>query len=158
MIIISDTSPISNLIQIDCLYLLEKLFGSVVIPPTVFKELCVLENQKAVLENTAWIQVRQIKNYAKVAILESILDKGEAEAIILAQELEAEQLLIDERKGRAEAEKLGLKIVGILGILIKSKNEGLLDKVKPYLERLSQVGFRIKPNFLKEVLKLVDEL
>jgi uncharacterized protein len=157
MIVVSDTSPISNLIQIDCLFLLEKLFGKIVIPTTVFHELCVIETQKTILGNTTWISVQEVIDANQVATLEMILDKGEAEAIVLAQELEATQLLIDERKGRTEAERRGLKIVGILGILIKAKQEGLISFVKPYLNRLVSVGFRINPRFLTEVLTLVDE-
>jgi predicted nucleic acid-binding protein len=109
------------------------------------------------LENTDWISVQNVQDTTEVNILEAILDKGEAEAIALAQEIQASQLLIDERRGRAEAEKRGLKIVGILGVLIKAKQEGLISLVEPYLNDLLQVGFRINPSFLAEVLALVGE-
>jgi uncharacterized protein len=157
MIVVSDTSPISNLIQINALDLLQQIFGNIVIPTTVFEELCVIPTQKTILENTTWINVHQVRDIMAVRALEAILDKGEAEAIVLAQELEARELLIDERKGRTEAERRGLNIVGILGILIKAKHEGLIPLVKPYLDALLEVGFRISPRFLAEILVLVNE-
>lgn len=103
MLIVSDTSPITNLIQINQLELLNKLFGEIIIPDKVFGELSVYENQKIKVENHEWILVKSVKDKKLIKKLEIQLDLGEAQAIILAKELEADILIIDERKGRKTA-------------------------------------------------------
>lgn len=86
------------------------------------------------------------------------LDKGESEAIILAYELQADFLLIDERKGRRTAQEMGVKTIGLMGILIKAKNQGLLEKIAPVLEDLTQVaGFWISDKLKEEILILAGE-
>jgi predicted nucleic acid-binding protein len=87
------------------------------------------------------------------------LDLGEAEAIALALELKADELLIDERLGRRETVRLGLSITGILGVLLIAKNRGLVSKVKPIMESLiSQANFRISHQLYEEVLQTANEL
>ncbi len=85
-VIVSDTSPITSLIQIDQLDLINKVFGDVFIPEAVYTELCRVPNQKSILDNQNWIFVRNAQNRKQVANLELDLDAGEAEAIVLAIE------------------------------------------------------------------------
>ena len=86
------------------------------------------------------------------------LDSGEAEAIILAKEIQAELLLIDERKGRNEARRFGIKIIGLLGVLVSAKRNGFIDEVKPLLDTLvNQIGFRVSKTLYERVLQEVDE-
>ncbi len=91
-------------------------------------------------------------------LLSRELDKGEAEAIALALELRADQVLIDERRGRRIAARLNLRYTGILGILVEAKNRGLISEVKPLLDALiNQAVFWVAAPLYSSVLQIVDE-
>ena len=158
MIVVSDTSPITNLIQIGCLNLLNVVFGKIIIPQTVYNELCELADQKKILADQDWISVIAAENRSVITQLEANLDKGEAEAIALAIELQSDFLIIDEIKGRTIAENMGIKIVGLLGTLLKAKELGYLSELKPKLEQLVKLGFRINPRLYEHVLKMAGEV
>lgn len=158
MLVISDSSTITNLIQIGELSILEKLFSEITIPRKVYEELAIYENQKAQMDFLDWIVVDTILNVAAVAKLAEVLDPGEAEAIILAQETNADFLVIDERKGRIVAQELGINIVGLLGILIRAKRAGHITRLKPLLDQLIRdVGFRVGRNLYERVLSEAGE-
>lgn len=147
MIVVSDTSPINNLAAINQLDLLCQLYSTVIIPEAVYRELTDPDFPVAgatEVQTFDWIQTRRVNNRAVVDALQNELDIGEAEAIALALELSAEQVLIDERLGRIVAARLNLRYTGILGILIEAKSQGLIPVVKPQLDALSnQAGFWI---------------
>ncbi|MGB3298208.1 MAG: DUF3368 domain-containing protein, partial [Phormidesmis sp.] len=87
------------------------------------------------------------------------LDIGEAEAIALAVEVQADQVLIDERRGRMVAARLNLQYTGILGILVEAKSRGLVVEVKPLLDDLiNEAGFWIAEPLYTSVLKIVNEI
>lgn len=157
MIVVSDTSALSNLIQVQQLPILAALFKQIVIPQEVYKELCEITTQKQLIDNQNWILVQLATNQTKITELKQNLDDGEAEAIALALEINSDYLLIDELKGRNMAERHGIKIVGLLGILIKAKQQGILTAIKPIMEQLLIIGFRIKPTLFDRVLKEVNE-
>lgn len=157
MIVISDTSPITNLIQIGRLDLLETVFNEIIIPKTVYDELCRLPEQKNIIDRQQWISIFSAQDNPMIALLEKELDKGEAEAIAISIQLKANFLIIDEFKGRDIAEKMGINIVGLLGILIKAKQQGIISEVKPLMEDLSQVGFRVNPILFEHILRITNE-
>lgn len=161
MIIVSDTSPINNLAAIAHLDLLHHLYGTVIIPEAVYRELTEPEFPVAgatEVQTFDWIQTRQVNNRAVVQALLTELDLGEAEALALALELEADQVLIDENQGRRVAARLNLKFTGILGILIEAKSQGLISLVKPLLDSLiNQASFWITESLYNRVLEIADE-
>jgi len=154
--IISDTSSISNLFQIGKVDLLKKLYGNITITPAVKRELYALEEQKK-LDELKWIKVLAPKNQKKVAELLEELDLGESESIALAIEKNAKYLIIDEYKGRLIAEQYGVKIVGVLGILIQAKQKGVITSVKEEVEKLRSIGFRLNQRLVDNVLQRLGE-
>lgn len=147
MIVVSDTSALSNLALVDHLWILESLYRSVIIPDVVAAELEAASNPTiSAILRLNWIQSRSLTNAQLADQLqqERGLDAGEANAIALALELQADDLLIDERLGRQEAVRLGLSIVGILGILVVAKQKRLISQVQPVVDALiNQAGFRV---------------
>ncbi len=91
--------------------------------------------------------------------LSNELDIGEAEAIALAVEIQAAQVLIDERRGRLVASRLNLRYTGILGVLVEAKSQGLIAAVKPLLDALiNEAGFWVAEPLYNSVLQFVDEI
>jgi predicted nucleic acid-binding protein len=163
VIVISDTSAITNLAAIKHLHLLPQLYSQVTVPEAVYQELAdidppvpgTLEAQSA-----DWLQVRPVTNFTVVARLrnERSLDPGESEAIALALELKADLLLIDERRGRAEADRLGLRIIGLLGVLVEAKDKNLIAAVKPLIDAMIATSeFRVSSVLYNQILEMVDE-
>jgi predicted nucleic acid-binding protein len=162
MIVVSDTSALANLAIVDHLWLLESIYQTVIIPDVVARELAAASNPiiPAILQS-GWIQPQPLTNseLANQLQQERGLDAGEANAIALALELQADDLLIDERLGRQEALRLGLSIIGILGILLVAKQRSLIPQVQPVMDTLiSQAGFRVSSQLYQRVLALAEEL
>ena len=128
MIIVSDTTPISELAKVELLDLLPQMFGKVVIPQGVFDELQIGQHPAAsFVQNLAWLEVVTVNNQQVVEELQRSfnLDLGESEAIVLASELGASQLLIDEKAARKVAIARKLPLIGTVGILVLAKRRGL---------------------------------
>jgi len=156
LIVVSDTSPILNLDRIGRIDLLPQLFGQVVVPTTVFQELSKLPNRSYAFP---WLTITSAVNQELVTSLRMELDPGESEAIVLAQELNADILLIDERRGRRVASRYGLNFTGLLGILAQAKARSLIPHVGPILEELQTVAnFWISPGLKQEFLELLGEM
>ena len=129
------------------------------IPEKVYEELSVYERQKEVIEACEWIKVLKVKDQDAVLELAQSLDIGEAEAIILAKELNANLFVVDERKGRAYAESYGLNIISLLGVLLRSKQKGLIYEIKPILDQLIEnVGFRVSKTLYLKILEKAKEI
>ena len=162
MIIISDTTPIISLIKINRLDLLEKLFVEVLIPNAVFKELTtnnLFTNEAEIVKKSSFLKVSSVQNQKSLQLLQAVsgLDDGESEAIILADELKSNILLMDERKGRKVAQKLGINITGTIGILIQAYNEGMISdvEVKSYLNQLKNTNIRLSDSLIQQALSLL---
>ena len=161
MIVVSDTSPIANLVVIGRLDILRTLYPHVIIPPKVLGEIQALKSFGVDLtdfENADWIEVKAPQNSAEVHILLSEINKGEAEAIVLSEELAADLLLIDERLGWNVAQRKGIKTVGLLGCLVKVKERGIVQQIKPLIEDLrAKAGFWVGEKLVARVLKMAGE-
>jgi predicted nucleic acid-binding protein len=119
--VVSNTTPIISLLKIGKLEILKELYREILIPNEVFLEIEAGKgkNYYANLMEVDWIKIDQIQSRQSIAYFLD-LDKGEAEAIILANECEADLVLLDEALGRYHAKHAGLKVTGTIGILIKA--------------------------------------
>ncbi|MBI2848812.1 MAG: DUF3368 domain-containing protein [Chloroflexi bacterium] len=161
MIVVSNTSPLTNLAAIGQPELLRRLFGTVFIPEAVLEELCLaglegLEDKES--PKLPWLETHSVSNRTLVQSLLLELDKGEAEAIALAVELKADLLLLDERLARRVASRLGLRFVGLLGLLLEAKHRGFIVGVKPVLDALTaKAGFWVGRELYARVLEAAGE-
>ena len=155
MIVVTDTSPLNYLILIGEEKLLPKLFGRVIVPHVVFDELQAAGASAKVREWAnnlpEWIEIKQAKLTADAAL--DILDAGEREAILLAQKLVADLLLVDDKQARQAAADFGIAITGTLGILDKAARDGLID-LEIAIEKMQKTNFRIADDLVR---KLIEE-
>ena len=126
---VSDTSPVILLDKAGHLWVLEKLFKEVIIPPAVDKEWLRPGGYKT----PQWISVSKLSSDARhnADKLAKKMDRGEAEAIALFQTIKADAVLLDDLKGRREAESMGLPVVGTIGILVAAKRKGIIPELAP---------------------------
>ena len=148
-IVIADTSCLIALSKIEAIDLLEKLYHEVYITEEIAKEFGD--------GLPHWIKIEKVKNLKYQQLLDLYLDPGEASAIAFALDLENVLLILDDLKGRKEAERLGLTFTGTLGVLFKAKKQGIIKGLKPFIENLKVVGFRISRNIEEEILKRSEE-
>jgi predicted nucleic acid-binding protein len=158
-VIVSDTSPLRCFHHLGRLDLLVALFWEVFVPPAVSTELSRPRSRFPPIEvaQIAFLRVRAPSDDASVSALRKEFGPGEAEAIVLASELGAE-LIIDEADGRAEAKRRGIPTVGVLGVLVRCKQNGLIDSVMPPLRRLrEELGFFLSEALLEEAKRMAGE-
>jgi predicted nucleic acid-binding protein len=159
-IVVSDTSPLRALNHLGHTELLRTLYGEILIPPAVASELAVPRGKGKPLDVSQfpYITIQAPQNSVQLQTLSLKLDSGEAQAIALAIEVQAEILLIDESDGRAAATLAGLKHVGVLGILTRAKREGLISTIRPQLDRLrNEIQFFIADHLYDHILQSVGE-
>ena len=163
MIVVSNTSPLTNLAAIGQFELLRSLYTQVHIPIGVWNELNASAQKwpgcLEVMEAADWVSCLTVQNQDLVTTLRQDLDYGEAESIALGLELEADLILLDEKEGRRMAKRLGLKKVGVAGILLEAKVSGLIENVQPHLNALRQkAGFYLDEVLYQSILTLANEV
>jgi predicted nucleic acid-binding protein len=153
MLVIADNSPLRYLIVIDCVHVLPVLFGRILLPTAVVEE---LQHPHTPAVVRAWmthppacLEVRAITGEPDVTVAE--LEVGEQEAIVLARELHADLLLIDDGKGREIAFEQGLHRMGTVGVLEQAAISGLVD-FPTVIARLLQTNFRITADIINDAL------
>jgi predicted nucleic acid-binding protein len=153
MIVVADTTPINYLILIEEIDVLPKLYGRVIIPHAVSEELlrsrAPVKVQEWMKQPPDWLEVLSPTVVADAKLAK--LDAGERDAIALAEELSADQLIVDELLGRREAERRSLPVIGTVGVLREAAEVGLLD-LRSAFERLRQTSFHVSPAILASLL------
>jgi len=150
-IIMSNSSPLIALHQLERLYLLTLMFGEVHVPVAVQEEVVSV----GVLP--AFIRVYEAKLSFLPELNPAVLGKGECAAISLSTKLAAKRVLLDDLPARRAAERLGLSVIGTLGILLLAKHRGHVERLMPLLEQLAQANFHIAPELRANVLRKANE-
>jgi predicted nucleic acid-binding protein len=148
-IIISDTSCLIILTNIGELDLLQKVYGKIVTTTDIASEF----GEKL----PDWVEVVSVIDKLRQQLLEMQIDKGESSAITLALETSENTLIIDDYKARKVAEQLGLNFTGTIGVIIKAKHLGIIDSIKPYIEKIRETNFRISTELEIKALQEANE-
>ena len=162
MIIVSNTGPLIGLAKIQQLGLLGRLATEVYIPPQVRLELLArtgpdTELIAAALKDAIQVKAPAVLDAAAETMLRRI-DEGEKQAIALARSFPAPVLLLlDDRAGRAAAQKLGQPLTGLAGLLLLAKRQGLVTAVAPLLANLRSLGYWVSDELVAVVKNMAGE-
>ncbi len=147
MTVVADSSPLIALCRIGKLDLLRDLFGQLILPDAVWQEVVTSGPAKTGAEeimSASWIERRSINDIPLANLLRQDLGAGESEAIVLAREIGANVLLMDERRGREAAKRLGLLCTGLVGVLLEARRRGVItDPASIGLDLRDKAGFWI---------------
>lgn len=158
--VIADATPLIYLAAIGQFDVLGILYGRVVIPSAVYEEVVVQGAGQPGAAETAgavWVERQAVSDLAKVTRLQTDLDRGECEAIILAEELHADLVVMDETAGRRVLASRGIAFIGTVGVLMQAKQRGLIEALKPELDRLRACGFHLTDRVYRACLMVVGE-
>lgn len=145
MKVVVDTSVLIALSSISKLDLLRKLFTLILVPRAVAEEYGE--------PLPKWIEVLEVKNKQLVRALLEYLHREEAETITLTIETNADIVILDDKKARSIARRLGLKIIGTVGILVLAKKQKLIDNIEAEINRLLQTSFYLSHDVITKALE-----
>jgi len=144
MIIVSNSGPLIALSKLNLLFILQDLFGEIVIPAEVWKEVVERGKGKAgseAIEKAKWIKVQDVGDDLSVEVLCRNIDRGEAEAIILAKRINADILILDEKIAREIAMAVGLKVVGSLALIYEGIKRGIAPSIiRPIIQSFELIS------------------
>jgi predicted nucleic acid-binding protein len=158
--VICNTSPFQYLHQIDQLKILPALAGKVIVPPAVLEELAEGKAQGLDLpdaQNLSWVAIRAPAS-ALAQPLITDLGPGETQVLMLALEIPGSIAILDDKFARRVAEVRGVPIIGTLGLILDAKHVGILSEVRPSINKIEELGFRLSAQTRKAVLELAGEL
>lgn len=160
MKVVSDSTVLIGLAKIEKTDLLRDIFQKIYIPEAVFREVAEEGHLRAgakTVREAAWIIKKQIGDHTQANLLMTFLERGETEVLVLAKEIQADLVLLDEEKARKSAVRAGFKVMGLIGILIVAKRLGLITNIGTYIEKLQREKFRLSEKIVNEALKETGE-
>ena len=152
--VIGDSSALVALAVVNQLELLEQLYDTLYIPQAVFDEVTQIgKPQSNKLRQFLQSKVKQVD----LTLTQLGLGLGELEAITLYKKLDADVLLIDDNRAKKYASLNGVKVIGSLGILVKAKEKGHIERVKPFLDEIQKSEVYISKKLIEKVLEICGE-
>ena len=156
--VIVNSTPLIILSKIGELEILKNLYGDIMIPRAVFEEVTRKNDlAKEKILNSEWIKILEVQDKSDRKIYQAKLHDGEVEVMMLAKEISADLLIIDDNAAKKTAKFLGFTVTGTLGILLKAKAEKIISEVRPILEKMLAEKFYISDEILNLVLKTARE-
>ena len=162
MIVVSDSTPLITLMKAMRLDLLKGLYGEVILPDAVFREVTTNVNfsdEAELIKNSGFIKAVSVGDSSKVDYLQRVtgLDRGESEAIIYADEVKADLLLMDEIAGRKVAQNMNIPMTGSLGVLIRAYQEKLIsiDEADRAISKIRSANRHISEKLLQSALRQI---
>lgn len=156
--VVSNATPIISLASVDKLSLLKDIFGKVYVPRAVVNEIRTGKYPGHKELDSDFFEIAEVNNKINLSFLLNDLDLGEAESIVVAKEIEADLLLIDERLGYKMAQLQELPVIGTLTVLLMGKKRGLIQAVKPVLDEMIEKGRWYSEKVYNHFLKSIGEL
>ena len=156
-IVISNATPIISLCSVGYEFILKELFHNVLIPQAVDIELRTLDKPGSRFSHLKWVEVVSVQNEDFVVFLRKDIDKGEAETIALARQMNADVVIIDENVGYQIAKHFGLSVVRTLSILKVAKDKKIISKIRPIVEQMVERGRWYSKSVIEKFLGDVGE-
>ncbi|MBQ9361510.1 MAG: DUF3368 domain-containing protein [Lachnospiraceae bacterium] len=154
-LVIVNSTPLIALASIGELDILKSVYGQITIPVAVFNEVTVKNGKVAdAIKSADWISVKEVQDSESKKMYKAKLHAGEVEVMILAQEMDADVVIIDDNAAKKTAEYLGLNAVGTMAVLLKAKEIGSITEVSSFIGKIVADGFFIS----SEVIKIVKDL
>ena len=152
--VIVNSTPLIILSKIGELEILKNLYEEIIIPRAVFDEVTIKSDA---IKNLSWIKILEVQDKSNRKIYQAKLHDGEVEVMMLAKEISADLLIIDDNAAKKFAKFLGFTVTGTLGILLKAKSEKIISEVRPILEKMLAEKFYISDEIINLVLKTAKE-
>lgn len=153
--IIVNSTPIIALKNTGYLWILKELFGEVIIPDAVYDE--VNHKTKLIGDGDDWIIVRSVSDQSDRKMYKAKLHAGEVEVMILAREIDADMVIIDDNEAKKTAKYLGLDVTGTLGVILVAKSRAIITEVAPVIQCLVDDGFYVSDELIRKVLSAAGE-
>ncbi len=162
MKIVTNSTPLIELSKIEQLDLLRKVYSTIFIPEEVYIEVVVDGTGKpgaVEVKSAEWIYRQSVRDESRLRLLQNqrSLHLGECATIVLAQEIDADQVILDDNAARLEAIEQGLPVVGTVGVLLVAKTQRIIPAVRPILDDLRAHGTRISRDLYYRALARVGE-
>jgi len=158
-IAVADSGPLIGLARIGRLELLPRIFSEIIAPTEVWHEVTVKGRGLPgayEISQVKWIKIKG-PSAQLVLPLSILVDAGEAQAIALAQTTPGCIILLDDARARKIAARLNIKQIGTIGLLLRAKRMGLIDKIRPHIEALIENGIYIRQQLIDTVLTEAGE-
>jgi len=158
-ITIVDTSSLFYLYRVGLFELFNQLYGHITVPDAVINELNegqIQGEDVPQLERYSWVEIRSVSMPRYLKLIAD-LGPGESEVLALATNHPSALVVLDDKLARRIADMQGFRLTGTAGVLLRAKRKGLVPALKPVIEKLLDLDFRLKPELAKEILALAGE-